>query len=122
MKFFRLTEKKVKEMVPKNATGVYFLANKINDQFVLKYVGRSDTKLRHRLLQHAKTKKYRYFAFQITETLLEAYRIECREYHNAVDLDNKIHPRKPKNLDYKCPYCNTGLTEVRKRWRKKDKK
>ena len=106
MEFELLTSKNVRALVPKNATGVYFLANKENGKFVLKYVGRSDTKLRNRLLQHAKEGKYSYFSFVLTRTIFDAFRIECREYHNAVNLDNKIHPRKPKNLDYKCPYCN----------------
>ena len=122
MKFIRLTVINVKKYVPRNATGVYFLATKGSNGFIIRYIGRSDLKLRSRLLQHAGAKKYRYFSFQITETILEAYRIECREYHNAVSfLDNKIHPRKPKNLDYKCPYCNLKLKKVDKNGRKKAK-
>ena len=110
MKFIKLTETNVKKQVPKNATGVYFLASKENNRFIIRYIGRSDLRLRERLLQHTRNKKYEYFSFQVTKTILEAYRIECREYHNAVDfLDNKIHPRKPKNLDYRCPYCNLKL-------------
>lgn len=122
MKFIRLNVINVKKHVPRNATGVYFLASKSDKGFIIKYIGRSDLRLRARLLQHAKVKKYEYFSFQITDTILEAYRIECREYHNAIPfLDNKIHPRKPKNLDYKCPYCNLKLKEVGKNARKKTK-
>jgi hypothetical protein len=105
MKFRNLNDIEILYNIPKNATGVYFLANGKIDTPLIKYIGRSDTRLRERLLDHFKRKKYSFFSFQITDTLLEAYRIECREWHNAIDLDNKIHPKIPKNLSYKCPYC-----------------
>jgi hypothetical protein len=114
MDFYELCESNVLRIIPKNATGTYLLANKKNGCIYVKYTGRSDTRLQKRLLDHVKVGKYSYFTFFITETILEAYKIECREWHNAVDLDNKIHPRKPKNLNYKCPYCkkkNGGFRE-----------
>ncbi len=105
MKFKKLTIENVEHSVSKNATGTYFLAKNVNSDIHLKYIGRSDTRLRERLLNHVKIGKYTHFSFQLTNTIYEAYRIECREWHNAIDLDNKIHPKKPKNLNYRCPYC-----------------
>jgi len=105
MKFYELNESIINVLVPKESTGTYLLGNKIGNNFFIKYTGRSDLRLKKRLIDHAKSRKYTYFSFFLTETIQRAYEIECREWHNAIDLDNKIHPRKPKNLDYKCPYC-----------------
>lgn len=110
----KLKKNIITSFVPKNATGAYSLGDKPENKFRLKYVGRSDTILRKRLLDHCKKRKYSHFSVEITDSILKAYKIECREWHNAVDLDNKIHPRKPKNLNYKCPYCRKkdgGYTE-----------
>lgn len=102
-----MTKANVKNSVLKNAKGAYFLGNEKNGDFHIKYIGRSDTRLRSRLIDHVKNdnEDYTHFSFEITDTILEAYRIECREWHNAIDLDNKAHPKKPKNLKYRCSYC-----------------
>ena len=107
MKYKRLTEANVKNSFPKKTTGVYFLGYEKNRVFHIKYIGRSDTRLRSRLLDHLRNdnEDYTHFSFELTDTILEAYRIECREWHNAIDLDNKVHPRNPKKLNYRCPYC-----------------
>lgn len=122
MRYKRLTNANVNCSVPKNATGVYFLGYKRNRDFHIKYIGRSDTRLRSRLIDHARNdnEDYTHFSFQITKTILEAYRIECREWHNAVDLDNRVHPRKPRNLDYCCPYCRKSKGGY-KEWAMKSK-
>jgi len=120
MKFVKLTIDGCKKTIPKNTTGVYFLGIEINKNIHLKYIGRSDTRLRNRLLEHAKAKKYTHFSFQLTKTIFEAYRIECREWHNAIDLDNRIHPKKPKKLGFKCPYCTIEKGGYKK-WKIKNK-
>jgi hypothetical protein len=106
--------------VPKNATGVYYLGSLNNGEFILKYIGRSDTRLLNRLLDHAKKGCYTKFSFELTETIFHAYRIECREWHNDIQLDNKVHPRAPKNLPYECPYCKKNKVRCLK-WPKKKK-
>lgn len=121
MQYYKLTVDNVKKRVPKNAPGAYLLGEERNKEFYVKYTGRSDTRLRGRLKDWAKKGKYSHFAYFVTETILEAYNIECREWHNAIELDNEIHPKKPKELEYKCPYCkieNGGFKE----WQRKSRK
>jgi len=107
MEYYKLNIENIKKNIPNDSTGAYFLGYEKNKKFFIKYIGRSDTRLRSRLIDHVKNEEeeYTHFNYQITKTLLDAYKIECREWHNDFELDNKIHPRKPKNLDYKCPYC-----------------
>ncbi len=106
MKFFRLNKLNIDSQIGRKQTGVYFLGHVKGEDFYIRYIGRSDGRLRERLLDHSDVAKYNFFSYHKTDRLLDAYRIECREWHNAVDLDNEIHPKKPKNLSYKCAYCD----------------
>jgi hypothetical protein len=109
VEFYKLKKKEVRQQVPKHSTGTYFLAIRSGEGYLIKYVGRSDTHLRQRLLTHVENNKYTHFSIEITNTIFEAFRLECREWHNSFPLDNKIHPRKPKRLDYQCPYCTLRM-------------
>lgn len=89
----------------------------LNDggQFVVKYVGRSDTDLRERIkhgLEDMKANpelKYQRFKFSYAETPEEAFRKECRNYHDFGEdrgsLNNNYHPDAPDGTNCSCPYC-----------------
>ena len=90
--------------------GNYALGNKsVNGSFVVHYVGRSDTDLKQRLLQHlTDNNPYPFFKFYVAESVKEAYLKECKNFHDfgaEKYLDNKVHPAKPEGLKISCPYC-----------------
>jgi len=105
---YKLTEAVVKTLFGKNIIGMYVLGDYEEDYFKVGYVGRSDTDIRKRLLQHSKNNEYDYFFAIPTDTIFEAYKLECREWHRFFDINNSIHPDAPNNLPYKCPYCNAA--------------
>jgi len=94
--------------IPTPATGIYYLGTLQDGCLSVQYVGRSDTDLRRRLLQHTSEGKFTFFSFRLTKTILEAFRLECREWHRFCETLNLIHPDAPKSLPYLCPYCNAS--------------
>ena len=80
--------------------------------FLPMYPGRSDTDSRRRLLDHVRAGIYTHFRFFPTRTVREAFTRECRDYHLLLEMgiDNVIHPRRPRNLSYECPYCKGGAS------------
>ena len=99
----------------KNSPGNYALGHskKSKDSpdksiFIVEYVGRSDTDLNGRLHQHVGS-KYKEFKFSYASSPKEAFEKECKNYHDfgeSEKLNNDIHPDRPDNSDWKCPYCN----------------
>ena len=77
------------------------------------YIGRSDTDLRRRLVQHAAAGTGEYFRYDVHPNPTRAFRAECSLYH-AVDgpLVNRIHPDAPDYLDIDCAFCNANLHDV----------
>lgn len=105
-RIYELSKRIVNLVVPKRSVGVYRLGIKRRERFWLYYFGRSDTDLRRRLAQHVKDALFSHFSFETTETIFEAYRRECREWHMGIaQAKNFIHPRVPKGLPYRCVYC-----------------
>ena len=103
-----LTTDNVTEKVKGRQYGVYLLGHLYADEFIPDYVGRSDSDLRVRLLQHVDS-GYRHFTFQYTSSARDSYQGECRFYHkNKRKLDNINHPAKPEGSRWKCPIgsCN----------------
>lgn len=102
---YRLSKDIVNRFVPRKTVGVYRLGVKERHGFRVRYFGRSDTNLRKRLLKHADERRFTYFSFEETSTILEAFRQECREWHMMMKTENVIHPDAPKSLPYRCIYC-----------------
>ncbi len=74
------------------------------------YVGRSDTDLQRRLLEHFyyDNPVYDEFKFEYADDVEDAYNHECEDYHSFKNLqlilDNEIHPDKPDYMEYlPCP-------------------
>lgn len=96
--------------VTRTAPGNYALGH-LNSvgQFVVEYVGRSDSDVASRLKQHAGT-GYARFKFGYATSPKAGFERECTNYHDfggpQGTLANKYHPQRPANTDWKCPRCS----------------
>jgi hypothetical protein len=106
---YDLTTEKINEIVKKTSAGNYALGYVDKEKkFIVKYVGRSDTNLNARLLQHI-GEGYKKFKYSYAQNSKEAFEKECKNYHDfgaSESLDNKIHPDRPADKDWKCSFCN----------------
>ena len=72
--------------------------------FIVNYTGRSDTDLNDRLKDWIGN--YKSFKYGHYSTAKAAYECECRIFHDfggTAQLDNSVHPARPKGTDWKCP-------------------
>lgn len=108
-RIYRLQSWLVRALIPEGQVGSYILYRSGNPI----YVGRSDTDLRRRLVQHAAAGTNEYFRYDVHLSATHAFRAECSLYH-AVDrpLANRIHPDAPDYLDIECAFCSTSLYGV----------
>lgn len=106
---YQLTMVAVNREVTKVSAGNYALGH-INENggFVPKYVGRSDSDISKRLLQHVNDGLYKSFKYSYETSPKAAFEKECVNYHDFIkQLDNKIHPDRPDNSkSWKCPVCD----------------
>ncbi len=102
-----LNRTNIANAVERKQIGNYWLGHYRSDgHFQAMYVGRSDTCLRRRLMTHSRRGRHDAFITRTTDSIREAYQIECREWHMiSRGLSNEIHPRTPRHLPYSCPYC-----------------
>jgi hypothetical protein len=108
---YPLVNQDIDNHVNKERIGNYLLGSIVNEEFVPRYAGRSDSDLNGRLKGHLRD-RYSHFKFDYAKSIIDAYNTECKHYHAFKDLnepcDNDIHPRKPEDYpDIKCPYCKT---------------
>ena len=78
--------------IPRNKKGIYYLGERIDKKFRVLYVGRSETCLRARLMQHAKKGDYPFFSFKLLNSSRSTHTNESIEYHSFSNLNNKVHP------------------------------
>lgn len=104
MKAFILYSENIEELVPMNVPGSYLLGEIEGDIFEVGYIGRSDVCLRSRLMCHARTGQYGFFAFNVCRSTREAFIRECYAYHTYRGLSNQIHPAT--NGTCFCPICD----------------
>jgi len=91
--------------------GAYVLGTlKTDGVFYVSYVGRSDSDLAARVLDHV-AKPYAHFKYGFYSTAVEAFKKECQLYHDfgQLALDNECHPAKPRGTWHSCPVLNCGL-------------
>jgi len=104
---YALTNKSIDDEITKISAGNFALGYETKSGlFVVQNFGRSDTDLNHEIKNWIG--RYERFKFFYASSPKNAFIKEFKNYH-AFDknkIDNKIHPEKPKNTDYKCPYCN----------------
>ncbi len=102
------TREVIDRVVNNQAMGNYLLGSDEGGEFVVSYVGRSDTDLNVELKQRLNP-SYRKFRFTYARSVRTAFETECRDYHRygtAHQLDNKNHPDRPDGTSYQCPFCN----------------
>jgi hypothetical protein len=101
---YPLKSEEIDDHVP-SSIGNYALGFQRNNQFVPKYVGRSDTDLNKRLKDHVG--EYQRFKFSTTTSAVAAWKKECKNYHDwRSQIGNKIHPARPEGKSkekYPCP-------------------
>lgn len=101
-----LSRKRVRQVVPDGQPGFYRLGYIIGGRFYTTYVGRSDSCLQRRLIEHERYRWHEAFVARPTETVEEAYQQECLFYHlEGASTGNRIHPAKPAETSTECPYC-----------------
>ena len=107
MEVHTLDRKTVHQYVARREIGTYFLGEFTPDGiFVVKYVGRSLTCLRDRLLHHASMTDYPAFRFHLWPTVKEVFEMECLHYHLYYDqINNRRHPDSPRSIPLECNYC-----------------
>lgn len=106
---YSLSTAEIDKKITKTSAGNYALGS-VNDKgtFIVKYVGRSDTGLNARLKQHAATGKHSKFKYSYATSPKAAFEKECKNFHDfggTEKLENDIHPDRPENSGWKCPYC-----------------
>ncbi len=95
---YRYEKDVISAVIPENVKGNYILGDLNEDgDFIVKYVGRSDSNLKTRIGHDIG--KYKHFYYSIADTAREAYDQECLMWHlyggEEGNLDNSIHPDKP---------------------------
>ena len=106
---FPFTSHDVDLQITRQQVGNYALGY-VNEkkEFVVKYVGRSDTDVNDRIKAHLQ-KGYTHFKFSYATSSKAAFEKECQNYHDfggKEKLDNDIHPDLPdKSKKWKCPVC-----------------
>lgn len=106
-KSYDFDAKSINNVVTSVFAGNYALGylNK-NNEFVVQYVGSSDSDVRERLLQHI-GEKYGVFKFSYATSPKAAFEKECKNYHDFKPSNNQIHPDRPSNSkSWKCPRCD----------------
>lgn len=105
-----LKEKEIKESVKEGSIGNYWL---FDGTLGIRYVGRSDTDLQKRLLDHVNEPHYKSFKFSYADSPEEAYYKECKQYHEyekSGKLRNEKHPDCPDGMGHlRCPVCYFDL-------------
>ncbi len=71
-------------------------------EYIAHYVGRSDADLANRLKDHISS-GYKMFWYEIKESPMAAYHLECEWYHKYHPRDNQNHPAVPPGASWKCP-------------------
>jgi len=103
-----LTSQGIDAAVKGAGVGTYVLGRQEPNNFIVNYVGRSDTDLNDRL-KDWEGSKYTHFKFGFFETAKAAFEKECTVFHDfggSAKLDNDIHPDRPNGSGWRCPRCN----------------
>lgn len=102
----------IRALIPSHRVGTYVLSH---DTHVV-YIGRSDTDLRRRLIEHARNRGPSiYFTYAIHRSSLLAYDDECSLFHAVGDsATNMAHPQSPAGTTAPCGFCQVNLAATRR--------
>ena len=84
--------------------GNYALSESRDGTFYVHYVGRSDNDVRRRLHDHCDGPNSR-FKYSYADSAKAAFDKECKNYHDFEPSQNKVHPARPDDANWKCPVC-----------------
>ncbi|MGP0075404.1 MAG: hypothetical protein ACLPWF_26110 [Bryobacteraceae bacterium] len=102
---FTLSDPVIDQQVCQGQPGAYVLeesADLVN--FLVVYVGRSDTDVNNQL--HVHVGSYKRFRYDYCSSAQAAFERECALYHDFEPRDNPIHPQRPAGTKWKCPRCS----------------
>ncbi|TJY69469.1 GIY-YIG nuclease family protein [Arthrobacter sp. CAU 1506] len=100
----------IRALIPEGVIGAYVLWSRGTPA----YVGRSDTSLRRRLLEHSQNRPHAYFTYDVVFSAHNAYAMECCLFHALADqTSNLIHPQRPSIHEPPCPFCIETVRIVR---------
>ena len=102
-KLYILLNEKIEEIITNTSPGAFVL-DMSSSQFKGLYVGRSDEDIKEQLKKHTNS-KYKWFKFVYASTPKSAFENECKMWHDFEPPDNKGHPNRPSETDWKCPRC-----------------
>lgn len=109
-RLYRLSIDLIQILVPAHCAGTYLLFEESTVEAKVTYIGRSDTCLRSRLMIHARSDRAHFFDFEMHDSCVDAFFVECADYHTYAHLTtNRIHPDRPNGLDLECPFCETAV-------------
>jgi hypothetical protein len=100
---YHLTPRALDSIVTRNAPGTFVLGQSVGDEFLVDFVGSSETDVNARLQSHIG--KYRHFRFDYLPSGKAAFMRECELYHEYSPQDNKDHPSAAPGCDWTCPHC-----------------
>lgn len=106
---YDFNEESIENEIRKISAGNYALGRTNKEGiFFVEYVGRSDSDVKGRLKQHI-GENYAKFKYSYASSPKEAFDKECKNYHDFnrnAKLNNKIHPDRPENTNWKCQFCD----------------
>ena len=102
----------IRALIPSHRVGTYVLSRQAD----VVYIGRSDTDLRRRLIEHALNRgASTYFTYAIHRSALMAYDDECSLFHAVGDRTTNIaHPQSPAGVTAPCGFCQANLAATRR--------
>lgn len=91
---YKLDSDTVNKIITKTSAGNYALGYTKYKTFYVKYIGRSDSDLRARLLSYVASGKYDRFKYSYTTSPKASFEKECQNFHDfdgITSLDNIIY-------------------------------
>lgn len=105
----RLSSWLIRAIIPARLIGTYVLYRQGSPV----YIGRSDTDLRRRLLEHSARARGDYFTYDVHHTSTQAFEVECSLFHALRPaLTNVLHPDRPDYGTEMCPFCPDSLASI----------
>ncbi|MFB4293447.1 GIY-YIG nuclease family protein [Nonomuraea sp. ATR24] len=107
---YRLKPWLIRALIPEGVMGSYVLWGPAAPV----YVGRSETSLRRRLIEHSQNWPNSFFTYDVAFTAQNAYTMECSLFHALGDRTTNVdHPQRSAASDPGCPFCLDTLKEIR---------
>jgi hypothetical protein len=106
---YEFSSEEIDARISKTSAGNYALGYIDENNFIVRYVGRSDSDVNHRLKSHiGKHPMCTHFKYFYASSPKDAYEKECQNWHDFNPHENKIHPDQPSNNSkkWKCPVCD----------------